>query len=358
MLLPPARLTGDRWTEEWKRKDIEYMLRAMNAAVAGLRGHQQKLDVIGNNIANVNTVGYKSQSYTFKDTMYQSSTASTNGTATAGGVNAAQYGYGSLMGTISMDMTGSTATYVGGFQASIDGEGFFVTKVSKDPITGVNATPGADDTNLVKGGDFDYTRVGNFRIDSNGYMVDGNGNFVYGFRREADDSGDDLTNLVPIRVPSAVAIAADGSVTITINDIDENTPQTAANTALEAKNVKINKAGNIEVTIQATTAAGDTVSRTVTIGSVAVATFQNQEGLTKDGNNYYKASGRDNTGRCSVNVAGDGRGSLMPGYLEASNVDMAVEFSEMIMAERGFQANSKIITVSDEILSDLINMKR
>ena len=262
------------------------------------------------------------------------------------------------MGTISMDMTGSTATYVGGFQASIDGEGFFVTKVSKDPITGVNATPGADDTNLVKGGDFDYTRVGNFRIDSNGYMVDGNGNFVYGFRREADDSGDDLTNLVPIRVPSAVAIAADGSVTITINDIDENTPQTAANTALEAKNVKINKAGNIEVTIQATTAAGDTVSRTVTIGSVAVATFQNQEGLTKDGNNYYKASGRDNTGRCSVNVAGDGRGSLMPGYLEASNVDMAVEFSEMIMAERGFQANSKIITVSDEILSDLINMKR
>jgi len=361
MLLPPARLTGDRWTEEWKRKDIEYMLRAMNAAVAGLRGHQQKLDVIGNNIANVNTVGYKSQSYTFKDTMYQTSTASTNGTDSAGGVNAAQYGYGSLMGTISMDMTGSTATYVGGFQASIDGEGFFVTKVSKDPIDGLNAA-GADDTNLVKGGDFDYTRVGNFRIDSNGYMVDGNGNFVYGFRRMADDSGDTLTKMEPIRVPSKVEVNQTGDVTITINDIDANTPQTAANTALEAKNVKINKAGNIEVTIQAevTDAAGNKsmVSRTVTIGSVAVATFQNQEGLTKDGNGYYKASGRDNTGRCSVNVAGDGRGSLMPGYLEASNVDMAVEFSEMIMAERGFQANSKIITVSDEILSDLINMKR
>ena len=110
------------------------MLRAMDAAVSGLRAHQQKLDVIGNNIANVNTVGFKSQSYSFKDTMYQSSTASTNGTESAGGVNAAQYGYGALMGTISMDMTASTATYVGGFSASIDGEGFFVTKATRNPI--------------------------------------------------------------------------------------------------------------------------------------------------------------------------------------------------------------------------------
>ncbi len=94
------------------------------------------------------------------------------------------------------------------------------------------------------------------------------------------------------------------------------------------------------------------------IGTVAIVTFQNQDGLTKDGSNYYKVSENDNTGNCSADVPGSNRASLMPGYLEASNVDMAVEFSEMIMAERGFQANSKIITVSDEILSDLINMKR
>ena len=66
----------------------------------------------------------------------------------------------------------------------------------------------------------------------------------------------------------------------------------------------------------------------------------------------------DNSGAASAAGPGSNRATLMPGYLEASNVDMAVEFSEMIMAERGFQANSKIITVSDEILSDLINMKR
>ena len=72
------------------------MLRAMDSAVSGLRAHQNKLDVIGNNIANVNTFGFKSQSYSFKEAMYQTSTTSTKGNENAGGVNAAQYGYGCL----------------------------------------------------------------------------------------------------------------------------------------------------------------------------------------------------------------------------------------------------------------------
>ena len=90
------------------------MLRAMDSAVAGLRAHQSKLDVIGHNIANVNTFGYKSQNYSFQEAMYQTSSSSTAGSPTAGGTNAAQYGYGSLTGSISMDMTASTPTYVGG----------------------------------------------------------------------------------------------------------------------------------------------------------------------------------------------------------------------------------------------------
>ena len=320
------------------------MLRAMTSAVSGLRGHQQKLDVIGNNIANVNTVGYKSQSYTFKDTMYQSATGSTNGTTSAGGVNAAQYGYGSLMGTISMDMTGSSATYVGGFAASIDGQGFFITKPTKMQVT-VGGAAATDSTNL-KTADFDYTRVGKFIVDSEGYVVDGNGNFVYGYRATDATGATPNTTLQPLRIPKAVANDTNGTYTFSA---DVGTGE-----ALEAKSVKINKAGNIEATL---TINGE--SKTYTIGTVAVATFQNQDGLTKDGNNYYKSTGSDNTGICSSGKPGDsGRGSLMPGYLETSNVDMAVEFSEMIMAERGFQANSKIITVSDEILSDLISMKR
>lgn len=147
--------------------------------------------------------------------------------------------------------------------------------------------------------------------------------------------------------------------------------QIGDNTTSECTAIKINKAGNIEATLTYSytipadnTTTPPTPEQTVntsgvfTIGTVAIVTFQNQEGLTKDGNNYYKASESDNTGICSADIPGSNRATLMPGYLEASNVDMAVEFSEMIMAERGFQANSKIITVSDEILSDLINMKR
>ncbi len=339
------------------------MLRAMDSAVSGLRAHQNKLDVIGHNIANVNTVGYKSQSYTFKDTMYQSATASTKGGENAGGVNAAQYGYGSLMGTISIDMAASTPTYVGGFSATIDGNGFFVTKATREGISITTSGVAANDTEDIKKADFDYTRVGQFKVDSNGYIVDGNGNFVFGYQNiEQNDptaAGYDSTKkvMVALRIPQAVANAA-GTLTDYPTYLSDSNPESA----LECTSIKINKAGNIEATL--TYPAQDdkgnpiTKSGVFTIGTVAIVTFQNQEGLTKDGSNYYKASESDNTGTCSADVPGSNRASLMPGYLEASNVDMAVEFSEMIMAERGFQANSKLITVSDEILSDLINMKR
>lgn len=338
------------------------MLRAMDSAVSGLRAHQNKLDVIGHNIANVNTVGYKSQSYTFKDTMYQSANQSTNGTENAGGVNAAQYGYGSLMGTISIDMSASTPTYVGGFSATIDGQGFFVTKATREGVSVTTSGVAANDTDAIKKADFDYTRVGQFKVDSNGYIVDGNGNFVYGYQNiEVNDptSGNyDSTKkvMVALRIPQSVADAAG-----VLSDYPTYASTSNPEDALECSSIKINKAGNIEATLTYPAVEnGKTITKSgvFTIGTVAIVTFQNQEGLTKDGSNYYKASEADNTGLCSADTPGNNRASLMPGYLEASNVDMAVEFSEMIMAERGFQANSKIITVSDEILSDLINMKR
>lgn len=104
------------------------MLRAMDSAVSGLRAHQNKLDVIGHNIANVNTFGFKAQSYSFKEAMYQTATQSTggvqDGNTTAAGTNGAQYGYGSMMGSISTDMLSSTPTYVGGLNACINGQGF------------------------------------------------------------------------------------------------------------------------------------------------------------------------------------------------------------------------------------------
>ena len=319
----------------------------MDSAVAGLRAHQNKMDVVGHNIANVNTFGYKAQTYTFKEAMYQTSTASTGGTtttagATAGGTNAAQYGYGTLMGSIGMDMTSSTPTYVGGFNASIEGEGFFITSPeNKDPVA-------AGD---IKGANFNYTRVGQFMVDSNGYIVDANKNFVYGYRA-TDENGQKGTELQTLRLP------LNNNGTITFPTDNGNTGGTPVlSTAIE-----VNAMGIITATVRVeTTTAGVTKkeSKTFEIGQLAVATFQNPNGLTKAGGNYYTTNENDNAGQVAAGKPGDGgTATLMTGYIEASNVDLAKEFADMITTHRGFQANSKMITVSDEMLQDLVSMKR
>ncbi len=312
------------------------MLRAMDSAVAGLRAHQNKLDVIGNNIANVNTFGFKSQSYSFKEAMYQTSSASTGGSATAAGNNAAQYGYGTMTGAISTDMMASTPSYVGGFNATINGQGFFIVSSSN---TKVEADKLKETPSCV------YTRVGQFSIDSNGYVVDSANNFLMGFLPDDGSSGSgsgtdpapeyDFDNLNAMRVP------------------DENGAFTGA--PAQTSSITINNLGI--VTAKYTDADGK--EATATLGKVAIATFQNQEGLTKSGGYYYETNPNDNAGACLASEPGSGTTPLlMAGYIEASNVDMAKEFSELITTQRGFQANSKIITVSDEILNELVNMKR
>ena len=169
------------------------MLRAMDSAVAGLRSHQNKLDVIGNNIANVNTLGFKAQSYSFKEAMYQTSTASTGGTDSAAGNNAAQYGYGTMTGTIAMDMIAGIPTYVGNFNAVINGQGFFIVRSNKADITNED----------LKSSGCSFTRVGQFTVDNNGYIVDSGNNFVFGFLKEDLDDPDSsyqTDTLKPLRL--------------------------------------------------------------------------------------------------------------------------------------------------------------
>lgn len=321
------------------------MLRSMDSAVAGLRAHQNKMDVVGHNIANVNTFGFKAQTYTFKEAMYQTSSASTGGSGGAGGTNAAQYGYGTLMGSIGMDMTSSTPSYVGGFNATIDGDGFFITGAS----TNLDVDPSV--SNDVKAKDFNYTRVGQFTVDNNGYIVDTNGNFIYGFRNNAGTTGYDK-DLKALQLPNIMNVGTPGF-------------QYGGNVSLSTS-IEINSLGKIMATIKVvpdgTTpvdAAHATETRTVEIGQVAIATFQNPNGLAKVGGNYYKTTLSDNAGQVAAGKPGEGgAASLMTGYIEASNVDLAKEFSDMITTQRGFQANSKMITVGDEMLQELVNMKR
>lgn len=333
------------------------MLRAMDAAVAGLRAHQNKMDVVGHNIANVNTFGFKAQTYTFKEAMYQTSTSSTGGTADAAGANSAQFGYGALMGTIGMDMTASTPTYVGGFNATISGDGFFVVKKTKMESGLTNED--------IKGNDFYFTRVGQFSLDSNGYVVDGDKNFVYGFKPKDDDNGaTDTSQLVPLRMPTSYTPAKPGA-----NPGDPDTPAQVEFDNLDAekearlsKEITINSAGEIVVKIEYPykDANGNdkTGTATVSLGKVAIATFQNPNGLSKAGGNYYTTVDGDNAGTVAAGIAGGANPDLMTGYVEASNVDLAKEFSDMITTHRGFQSNTKMITVSDEMLSDLVAMKR
>lgn len=327
------------------------MLRAMDSAVAGLRAHQNKMDVVGHNIANVNTFGFKAQTYTFKEAMYQTSTSSTGGSSTAGGVNTAQFGYGALMGTIGMDMTASTPSYVGGFNASISGDGFFLVKSTKETVA-----KGTD----IKTRDFLLTRVGQFSLDSNGFVVDGEGNFVYGYRPNGVDTTKGGTqfseNLTPLRMPKEFDEAPDD---------DNFTLDVGDGTALVSKSISINNAGEIvaKVEYDVTTGTGTTATTekktgTITLGKVAVATFQNPNGVTKAGSNYYTTNTSDNAGQAAVGVPGGANPDLMTGYIEASNVDLAREFADMITTHRGFQSNTKMITVSDEMLSDLVAMKR
>lgn len=244
----------------------------------------------------------------------------------------------------------------GGFNASIDGEGFFITAPSKfGGTTGVNA---AD----FKSYDFDYTRVGQFLLDSNGYVVDANGNFVYGFQSVAGDDGNGnreytyKKELLPLRVP-LVSGGAGGTLPDEKIEMDE-APESASTTVT----IQVNNAGIVTATVKYTpdpAVADKYETRVVTVGKLAVATFQNPNGVSKSGGNYYKATNNDNTGPGIAAPPGDaGTATLMGGFIEASNVDLAKEFADMITTHRGFQANSKMITVSDEMLSDLVAMKR
>lgn len=316
------------------------MVGSMYAAISGLRAHQQKMNVIGNNIANVNTYGYKSQRTTFAESMYSSLRGSTAGTATTGGTNASQIGYGCTVGTIDMNMrTGTYAVTDNPLDLMIDGDGFLL-------VGNINtAGYGVKDSDQLSGA-LKLTRVGNLTFDSEGYLVDGSGNVVYGFAWDATGGGGNGAykpdNLVPLRLPvdangkpqamSGISISAKGEIT----GIDEN-------------------------------------DKTVKIGCIALGYVDNPNGLTHAGGPYYQAGG--NSGALRPGSAGgvvtDGNAGgnggdlvnfsttkMVTGALEMSNVDISNEFADLITTQRGFQANTKIITVTDEMLSDLVAMKR
>ncbi len=329
------------------------MLKSMFSGVSGLRAHQNKMDVIGNNIANVNTVGFKSGRTTFKDSIYQNLYGSSDGNNVYGGSNPSQIGYGSQVSAISVDFsTGSYEPTGIGTDCMIDGNGFFIVgpKLSEDEMDeGVSNE--VDDNQLSQ---FYLTRVGEFTIDGDGYLVDANKNVVYGFvpdtaaigtgditdGMDTIGDGDNTTysTLKPIRLP----VTTDDATELPDITYDDEERLNLSSISIDSNGV-----------ISGTAPNGNTYK----FGIIAVCNVTNPNALQNTGNSYYKAV--SNTGSLQAFQPGEGTtGILRTSCLEMSNVDLATEFSNMITTQRGFQACSKMITVSDEMLEELVNMKR
>ena len=324
------------------------MVKSMFSGVAGLRIHQQKMDVIGNNIANVNTYGYKTYTTTFQDSMYMNALNSSAGVTTNGGyggVNASQVGYGVKLGSISANFAqGGASPTDRGLDCMIDGSGFFIVGPMKDGTGTSLVTNG----NMASSG-LSLSRVGQFYVDSNGYLVDSQRNYVYGYTaKKTGNTGtaDDYTvpdiattnaedyQLEPLRIPVKVNGKGDDDL-------------------YELQSYTISQDGTISGVI----VGGDEANKVVSLGKIALASVENPDGLEKTVGFYYRPG--DNAGTIVPQATQGGQlGDIKGGYLEMANVDLAKEFSDMITTQRGFQANSKIITVTDEMLQELVNMKR
>lgn len=458
------------------------MMRSLYSGVAGLKTHQTKMDVIGNNIANVNTVGFKSSQVLFKDVLYQTTQSATGSTSTSGGTNAKQIGLGTGVATISTSQTsGSAQSTNNPYDLMINGSSFFI---------------------VSRGGINYFTKLGAFQTDDAGNLITGNGDLVMGWQVDPDNPNSIKRDTVSALRPESEANqtaspemtsktymtgniemtderlqTADGVATtvsiydnlgysytvkfkITQNANDPSSYDLSIDSIKDSNNVDITQNGytarltggvatlkfdpdtgsfvgmggvagldsiQLSITPDDPTKNGDVfrdmsspnanehilsidvdcsnlkmykskgecniethrggVDKTGAgrmvgsltdvsistdgkiygvydngvsklLGQIAVANFVNPVGLEAVGDGLYKetkASGDfDGIGQDITN-AGE---KMTQGVLEMSNVDLSQEFTEMIVTQRGFQANSRIITVSDTLIEELVNLKR
>jgi flagellar hook protein FlgE len=284
------------------------MLRSLFAGISGLRANQTMLDVTGNNIANANTVGFKSSTTVFQDTLSQMLTGASGSNPNRGGTNPIQVGLGVQVAATSMNLNqGSAQTTGRSTDLMIQGDGMFVVQL---------------------GGEQLYTRAGAFTFDETGALVTPGGARVQGYALDATGT------------------ATGGLVDVTL-DTTALTPAVPA--GVELTSYTIGNDGKIRGVFS------DGIQRDMM--QVAIADFNNPMGLERVGGTEFRESA--NSGPADLGVASQGRrGTIMSGALEMSNVDLAAEFTNLILAQRGFQACSRVITTSDQVLEDLVNIKR
>jgi flagellar hook protein FlgE len=416
------------------------MMRSLYAGVSGLRNHQTRLDVIGNNIANVNTVAFKASRVTFKEAFTQLLQGASRPPGDLGGINPIQIGSGMNIGSIDQLFSQGTLEATGQMtDMAIQGDSFFVVSNGQRKF---------------------YTRAGNFQLDADGRLIaPNNGYVVQGILAQTDGTFSSTSQVSDIKLPigQKTAARATSQIGITGNlDLNADVGDTHAmgvtvydsagsphlleitftNTATGEWDWEVvcdtaTFAGgtgqvtfNADGSLAAFTYPGGGASLTVTPGNggdafdvefnagtvgdidglagfanpsnavvvsqdgyrsgdlesiavdangvitgffsngvsralaqIALADFNNPSGLLRAGDNMFAESA--NSGIAVLGFAGTSSTStITPGALENSNVDLSQEFTNMIVTQRGFQANARVITTSDEMLSELVNLKR
>ena len=290
------------------------LIGTLTSGVSAMRAFTKDLEIIGNNISNVNTVGYKGSSVSFADSFSNTMRSSAPSTATSSSQAATQVGTGVSISQISTNFTqGALSTTGLNTDLGISGNGFFLVKNPSDNQTFA-------------------TRAGNFRIDDKGFLVT-----YQGYRVQGATGGAAGT---PPTAPS------------TFGDIKLGTPP--VNSALSS--FSISSAGNL------TEFYSDGTS--VTTNQVLLQNYSDVSALMKQGDNLF--TGFSAAGIIGPAIptpaanapAGTGLGSIQSGTLELANVDLTDQFANMITAQRSFQASSRLITVSDSVLEDVVNLKR
>lgn len=289
------------------------MLNSLYTGITGMKSQQTKLDVISNNIANVNTTGFKSQRVRFQDMISQSNAnaqdAQGPNAGGRGGINAQQVGLGTQVASTDMMMQGGSLQFTGralDFSIQNGDKSFFVV---------------SDDGG--ESGSMQFTRDGGFYTDSDNNLVTSNGLRLMGYS-EANMDNPSAENLEALTIPQE----RDG---LTLQDYSVDDSGIILGTYSD---------GNAYV-----------------IGRIAMSNFSNPDGLEKAGENVYNVSANSGAPQYG-GPSDDGFGIIRSGFMEMSNVDLATEFTEMIVASRAYQANSRSITTSDEMLQELLSLKR
>lgn len=333
------------------------MLRSMYSAISGLRNHQTKLDVIGNNISNVNTYGFKKSRTVFKDMVSQSVGSASGATTTRGGVNPKQVGLGSTMAAIdTLHTTGSLQSTSRILDLAISGDGYFMVadasgNYNRDAASGTaDGVGGSYFTNVL------YTRAGNFYMDKDGFLVNSEGKYLVGVAPSGVNSTTASTD-------TAYPLAKDVKMK---NDSSDLSPQNTTTWASPIDSGATTVYAPIRIPTDATEMSigqdgtitfVDAKGELKWAGQLVLAKFPNPGGLQKSGSNYYTETSNSGSPYTQVGTVA-GIGSVESGFLEMSNVDLSEEFTELIVAQRGFQANARTITTSDQILEELVNLKR